>query len=94
MFLLCYYDIADSPEILRKVAQICKNYGVRVQKSVFELDVSMADLIKMQAELQTVINKDCDSVRFYRLGKNFRDHVQILGMREIVELSKDDALIF
>lgn len=51
MFLLCSYDIADSPERLRKVAQICKNYGVRVQKSVFELDVSMADLIKMQTEL-------------------------------------------
>ena len=94
MFLLCSYDIVDSPERLRKVAQICKNYGVRVQKYVFELDISMADLIKMQAELQKVIDEDCDSVRFYRLGKNFREHVKILGMREAVELSKDDAIIF
>ena len=94
MFLLCSYDIADSPERLRKVAQICQNYGVRVQKSVFELDVSMSELIKMQAELQRVIDENCDSVRFYRLGKNFREHVKIMGMRKIVELSKDDALIF
>lgn len=34
VFILLSYDIADSPERLRKVAKICENYGVRVQKSV------------------------------------------------------------
>ena len=34
-YYLITYDIA-SPQRLRRVAMICKNYGVRIQKSVFE----------------------------------------------------------
>ena len=49
MFILLSYDIADSPERLRKVAKICENYGVRVQKSVFELDISMANVVQLNA---------------------------------------------
>lgn len=35
MYYLITYDIASGRR-LRRVAMLCKNYGVRIQKSVFE----------------------------------------------------------
>ena len=94
MFLLCSYDISSSPKRLQKIAQICKNYGVRVQSSVFELDVNLAELKKLQMEVKKAIDPEKDSIRFYKLGKSYREHVEIIGAREHIELSKDDAIMF
>ncbi len=41
---------------LRKVAQVCKNFGQRVQFSVFELSVSLAQLESFEAKLLEIIN--------------------------------------
>lgn len=93
MFILLSYDISDSPQRLRKVAKICENYGVRVQCSVFELDISMANLIQLKSELSRVIEPTIDSVRFYRLGKNYKSQIEVLGIREDIELSQDNSII-
>ena len=93
MFLLLSYDISDSPQRLRKVAKICENYGVRVQCSVFELDISMANLVQLKTELSRVIDSSVDSVRFYRLGKNYKNQIEVLGVREEIELSQDNSII-
>lgn len=57
---------------LRKVAQICKNYGQRVQFSVFECSVSRAQLEQLQHELVKIIDIESDSLRIYvlHLGRN------------------------
>lgn len=93
MFILLSYDISDSPQRLRKVEKICENYGVRVQCSVFELDISMASLIQLKSELSRVIDPTIDSIRFYRLGKNYKSQIEVLGIREDIELSQDNSII-
>ena len=42
MLHLIAYDIA-SDKRLRRVARICEDYGIRVEKSVFECDLSDGD---------------------------------------------------
>ena len=38
MFYLVAYDIAD-PSRLRRVAKACEDYGIRLEKSVFQCDL-------------------------------------------------------
>ena len=39
MDMLVIYDITE-PRRLNKVAKVIKDYGIRVQKSIFEVDVN------------------------------------------------------
>ena len=93
MFVLLTYDIdqSDGGKRLRRVAKSCEGYGIRVQNSVFELNTHESDLKRLIHELQEIIDTDLDSVRIYRCGKVKKDDVEILGKREAVEISKDDA---
>ena len=52
---------------LRKVAAICKNFGQRVQLSVFECAVTRVQLEDLEAKLLEVIDPNRDSLRIYLL---------------------------
>ena len=93
MFILLSYDIADSPERLRKVAKICENYGVRVQKSVFELYLILSNFFLLKALLTRIFDRNADTIRFYRLGKNYKNQIEVIGKREDIELSQDNSII-
>jgi CRISPR-associated protein Cas2 len=72
MDLVVAYDVkTDSPEgrrRLRKVAQVCLNYGQRVQYSVFECRVDEKALVKLRTGLEKVMKVSEDSVRIYRIS--------------------------
>lgn len=63
---LVIYDISDGRR-LNKVAAILKDYGVRVQKSVFELRLSEAALRSMEQRLRAVIEEEEDGVKIFPL---------------------------
>ena len=60
MFILICYDVSTvTPEgrrRLRKVAQLCKNYGQRVQYSVFECDVGENEWAVLKPALLEIYN--------------------------------------
>jgi len=55
MWVLVTYDVATETKKgarrLRRVAQACKNYGQRVQKSVFECMVNQAQYEELKRSL-------------------------------------------
>lgn len=83
MMLVVSYDVnttdAAGAKRLRKVAKLCEAYGCRVQNSVFEVLVEPAQLVVLKASLSEVIDKDRDSIRFYRLGSNWRPRIETMG---------------
>ena len=93
MFALLVYDIdqSDGGKRLRRVAKECEQYGIRVQHSVFELDIHEADLTRLESQVLQIIDSEKDSVRVYRIGKITDRQIKILGHREQVEIGKDDA---
>lgn len=95
MLVLVTYDVETKTKAgqkrLRKVAKTCENYGIRAQNSVFECIVDAAQLKQMKLELQSIINVDSDSLRFYELGNNYQRKVEHIGAREILDVS--DTLI-
>ena len=66
MMHLVAYDIA-SPKRLRKVAKTCLDYGVRVEYSVFECDLTEEDFVRFWNELNELINPDEDAIVAYRI---------------------------
>lgn len=61
---LVVYDISD-PKRLRKVALLCEKYLNRIQKSVFEGDLTKSQLFALKKDLKRAINKHVDSVLIY-----------------------------
>ncbi|MCZ0860103.1 CRISPR-associated endonuclease Cas2 [Methanocorpusculum sp. MG] len=96
MFVVVTYDVnTESPEgrrRLRRVARVCKNYGTRVQNSVFECVVDSVQLLQMKAEILSVIDVVTDSVRYYNMGNEGRRRVEHVGAKPA--LNVDEPLIF
>lgn len=95
MFILVTYDIntttADGRKRLRHVAKICLNYGQRVQNSVFECKVDEGQFRMIKHQLSTVINHEKDSLRFYRLGKDYEKTIEQMGHSDTYNI--DEPLI-
>ena len=62
MHLLALYDIAH-PRRLNRVAKIFKDYGLRIQKSKFELEVSERQFAELQARVAQEIEERVDGVK-------------------------------
>lgn len=73
MYVLITYDVCtittSGAKRLRNVARICKNYGQRVQNSVFECLVDASQFVSLKQELLRIIDPDEDCLRIYQLGK-------------------------
>lgn len=89
MMLVLTYDVDTTTTAgakrLRRVAKLCERYGVRVQNSVFEVLVDAAQLVSLKAQLHEIIDKEQDSVRFYRLGNSFQSKIETMGKSPLVE---------
>lgn len=96
MYVLVVYDVNTTTKPgrrrLRHVAKICKNYGQRVQYSVFECDVRPAQFEEMEDELKQTIDEEWDSLRIYKLPKDRDRAVIVHGQDHFTDF--DDPLIF
>ncbi|WP_294934962.1 CRISPR-associated endonuclease Cas2 [Prevotella sp.] len=83
MFVLITYDVnITSPygaKRLRNVAKACMDYGKRVQNSVFECILTEAQYVLLKNKLNNIIDTEQDSIRFYMLGKNWKNKVETIG---------------
>ena len=83
MMVLITYDVdttsATGKRRLRRVAKECVNYGRRVQNSVFECLLTEAQFVLLRSKLESLIDDQIDSVRFYFLGKNWNNRIEYIG---------------
>jgi len=87
MMVLVSYDVstktAAGVKRLRKTAEICLDYGLRVQNSVFECNVDPAHWEMLKDKLLTLYDVEHDSLRFYFLGSNWKKRVEHHGKGRI-----------
>ena len=71
MLVLVCSDVNTEPSParrrLRRVAKVCESTGQRVQKSVFECQVDVAQFETLERRLLAEINPDQDCLRLYRM---------------------------
>lgn len=90
MLVLITYDVntvsTSGQKRLRRVSKICQNYGQRVQNSVFECVVDATQYTALKFELESVIDKEKDSLRFYKLGNNYKNKVEHIGIKPSIDM--------
>ena len=95
MYILITYDVDTVCETgqkrLRQVAKACKDYGQRVQNSVFECELSEAQFVTLKNNISAIINMELDSVRFYFLSS--KSHGRIITMGKKTSYNVNDAII-
>jgi CRISPR-associated protein Cas2 len=88
MKVLVAYDVNTGDKAgekrLRRVARACKNFGVRVQKSLFECTVGEKDWATLRGRLLVEMDAAKDSIRCYFLDADVR--VEHHGAGEPVDL--------
>ena len=79
MLRIIAYDISN-PRRLRHVAEVCLDYGVRVQKSVFECWLDEDRFEQFWERLQQTIDVDEDQVLAYTLDAIAARHRRCVGV--------------
>jgi len=82
MYTMVSYDIVKNKTRTR-VMKFLKDFGDRVQLSVFECDLDDAQYARMKEGVEKLINQKEDRVRYYRLCKSCMSRVVISGWGEI-----------
>lgn len=89
MLVLVSYDVSSSDSKgrrrLRRVAKTCKDYGQRVQFSVFECIVDPGQWATFRQKLISEIDEEKDSLRFYFLGSNWKQSIEHIGAKPSID---------
>lgn len=92
MLILVTYDVStvDKPgqRRLRRVARACEDYGVRVQKSVFECQVGQTEWVLLRARLLREFKTEEDSLRFYYLDEKAVQKIEHHGADKPIDLTQ------
>jgi CRISPR-associated protein Cas2 len=92
MLILVTYDVSTVENAgvrrLRRVAQACEDYGVRVQKSVFECQVGRTEWVQLKDRLLREIKNDQDSLRFYYLDETAKQKIEHHGVDKPIDLAE------
>lgn len=97
MWIVVCYDVnteeRQGRRRLRRVAQVCKNFGQRVQKSVFECQVNEMMYEEMRRKLLKEIKEEEDNLRFYRLTEPREKHVETYGLTRTVFFDEEPLIV-
>ena len=92
MDMIVAYDIAH-PRRLNRVAKIMKDYGVRVQKSIFEVEVDNKRFAEMKRRVRDVILEEEDGVKYFPLCEKCAGTVEIIGQGVFVDPEKEYLVV-
>ena len=87
MFLLIAYDIANHKRLYR-VARVMKDYGARVQRSVFECRISEKELAALLGRVKLILRKREDRIHIYHMCAACRQRFEQYGSGHLTEDSE------
>ncbi len=91
MEILAVYDICD-PKRLRKIAKMMEGYGLRVQYSVFECQLTNTKIEEMKKNVSKTMNLLEDGFRIYPLMGKSRQKQTIIGKGNMNEFAEAYAI--
>lgn len=97
MWIVVCYDVNTETSAgrkrLRRVAQVCKNFGQRVQKSVFECNVDEMKYEDLRRKLLKEVKLEQDNLRLYRLTEPRGKRVEEYGTIRTVFYDEETLVI-
>lgn len=86
LFVILFYDFKE--QRVSRALKICRKYLTWVQNSVFEGEITEANLKKLKSELKQKMRQDEDSIIIYTFS-NMR-----YSEREVIGVEKNQRSIF
>ena len=90
--ILVTYDVSTVEKSgvrrLRRVARACEDYGVRVQKSVFECQAGQTEWVRLKDRLLKEIKAEEDSLRFYYLDETAKQKTEHYGVEKPMDFAE------
>lgn len=97
MWIVVCYDVntetKEGRRRLRRVAQVCKNFGQRVQKSVFECQVDEMKFEQLRRRLLREVKLELDNLRLYRLTELREGKVEEYGMTRTIFFDEETLVV-
>jgi CRISPR-associated protein Cas2 len=91
VLVLVTYDVNTAEgggvKRLRRIAKTCQDFGQRVQFSVFEIEVDPGQWTLLKSRLESIIDRQRDSLRYYYLGANWQKRVEHVGAKPTADLN-------
>lgn len=89
MLVIVTYDVSTETSAgrkrLRRVAKACESIGQRVQKSVFECQVTPMQFEALERRLLDEIDLKEDNLRFYRIAEPTKLRVKEYGVFRAID---------
>jgi CRISPR-associated protein Cas2 len=89
MLVLVCYDVNTEDKAgrrrLRRVAKVCEGKGQRVQKSVFECQLTLEEFEALERKLLDQIDLDKDCLRLYRIPETRGAEIKEYGSFKAVD---------
>jgi len=82
--MIIAYDIAD-PKRLREVAKTMEDYGLRVQKSIFETTITDSRFAEMKSRIEDIIDATCDGVKYFPVCEKCAGTLEIIGQGRFID---------
>jgi len=79
MYYIVSYDIEKDSK-RNRVAKTLKDFGQRVQYSVFECNTDKKHYLRLKDKLEKIINPKTDSIIFYHLCKRCDGNIERIGL--------------
>ncbi|MGB9497181.1 MAG: CRISPR-associated endonuclease Cas2 [Dissulfuribacterales bacterium] len=92
MYVLISYDIVDDKRRL-KVMKFLKDFGKRVQLSVFECHLTEEQLAAVRSGMRDLINHRKDRVRYWPICRACAARVEVDGWGEVQEEEESFAIV-
>lgn len=84
MLIIISYDI-ENDRTRTRLAKKLKDFGPRVQKSVFEADITHEELDRLTVILGNVKLRPKDSIRLYQVCQTCSGKIIVFGQGEVTE---------
>lgn len=80
LYVIAVYDIGE--ERVNKVKKVFRQYMDWIQNSVFEGNLTKSELKEIKNDLSTIMNKNHDSVIFFKLRSEDAMNKEIIGQEK------------
>lgn len=88
MNMIIAYDIAD-PKRLSRIAKLMLDYGVRVQKSIFEVSITPPAFQGLKKKVEKIIAPEADGVKYFPLCEPCAGAVEIIGQGQFTDPDRE-----
>lgn len=87
MLYLVSYDIANHKR-LHKFALYCEKFGIRLQKSIFQIDCGKDTIDAFVCGIPQIISRRADSVIIYPICADCMRQAKAIGNENLIEPDK------